>query len=129
MDHRDFRIVRDHLGKTQNQLGRILCISAKAVQSFEQKWRRVPVHIERQMLFLWSLKRSQKKGTRPCWKIKRCPKEWRSNCIASELNAGQLCWFINGTFCNGRLQDNWKKKIGICRKCQVFQAMFEDLKG
>lgn len=126
MNSREFRNIRDRLDKTQIQLARILCVSAKAVQSFEQRWRRVPTYIERQMLFLSSLKRSQKSGSRTCWEIKKCPGEWRENCIAWELKAGHFCWFINGTFCNGRSHDSWGRKMGLCRKCIVFQSMVED---
>ena len=39
-------------GKTQNQLARLLGTSFKAIQSFEQGWRNVPAHTERQLLLL-----------------------------------------------------------------------------
>jgi DNA-binding XRE family transcriptional regulator len=52
-----FATIRQHLGKTQNQMARILGVSPKAVQSFEQGWRNIPVHIERQILLILALKR------------------------------------------------------------------------
>ncbi len=45
------------LGKTQSQLARLLDTSLKAIQSFEQGWRSIPVRIERQVLFLLASKK------------------------------------------------------------------------
>jgi len=47
----------------------------------------------------------------------------RKNCPAWELKAGQICWFINGTICQGKVQKDWNEKIKICRKCKVFKLM------
>ena len=38
-------------------MAQILGSSLKAVQSFEQGWRKIPVHVERQMLFLLAMKK------------------------------------------------------------------------
>ena len=120
MNRREFSKIRHILGKSQIQMGEILGISVKAIQSFEQGWRKVPVHAERQLLFLLHLKLNPKKR-KPCWTMKQCPKEPREKCPAWEFKAGDLCWFINGTFCEGKVQKNWQKKISICRKCEIFQ--------
>ncbi|OFW50408.1 MAG: transcriptional regulator [Actinobacteria bacterium RBG_13_35_12] len=121
MQNKEFSSIRHYLGKSQKQLARLLCVSIKAIQSFEQGWRKVPVSAERQLLFLLSLKRQLNEGGKPCWEIKNCPVEWRENCSAWEFKAGHFCWFINGTFCQGRLEESWEKKIKICRGCKVFQ--------
>ena len=121
MDRSEFSRVRHYLGKTQNQLARLLCVSPKAVQSFEQGWRRVTVSIERQLLFLLSLKRASGENNRSCWEIRNCPIEWRQSCAAWEFNAGHFCWFINGTFCQGECHEEWSEKIKLCRQCEVFQ--------
>ncbi len=52
MDKKVLSQIRLHLGKTQRQMARLMAVSAKAIQSYEQGWRNIPVHIERQMLFL-----------------------------------------------------------------------------
>lgn len=52
----------------------------------------------------------------------KTPVEWRENCSAWEFKAVHFCWFINGTFCQGRLEESWEKKIKICRDCKVFQS-------
>ncbi|MCX5879496.1 MAG: transcriptional regulator, partial [Deltaproteobacteria bacterium] len=52
MRNSEFSRIRGYLGKTQNELAQLLGTSLKAIQSFEQGWRRIPVHAERQVLFL-----------------------------------------------------------------------------
>src|SRR4030042_1534377 len=117
MDNKKFSQIRRYLGKTQNQLAQLVCVSTKAIQSFEQGWRKIPASAERQLLFLLSLKRAADNAG-PCWEVKDCPEEWRRNCAAWEYKAGYFCWFINGTFCRGKCQDDWAKKIELCRQCQ-----------
>jgi DNA-binding XRE family transcriptional regulator len=124
MNKKELSLIRRHFGKTQKQMAQLLGISAKAIQSFEQGWRNVPVHIERQLLLLLSLKQSRAESNRPCWSVKNCPMETRKDCPAWEFNAGHLCWCINGTICQGSPQRSWPKKMRICRKCDVFQSMF-----
>ena len=56
MNHQAFQASRQQLGRTQKQLSELLGTSLKSIQSFEQGWRNVPIHIERQVLFLLTLK-------------------------------------------------------------------------
>jgi hypothetical protein len=120
MNRREFQTSRQRLGKTQKKLSELLGTSLKAIQSFEQGWRRVPVHIERQILFLIALQQGKTKGVRPCWDIRNCPKEICRGCPAWEFNAGHLCWFINGTICEGKPRLSWSSKMKACRRCVVF---------
>ena len=120
MQKKDFSDIRHLLGKSQREMAELLGISEKAVQSFEQGWRKVPVYVERQMLFLLYLK-NNRKNRKPCWTQVKCTKEVREQCPTWEFKAHDLCWFINGTICGGTVQKNWRKKIAICRKCGVFQ--------
>ncbi|MDH4267061.1 MAG: transcriptional regulator [Deltaproteobacteria bacterium] len=126
MDHKEFHSWRQKLEKTQKQMSELLGTSLKAVQSFEQGWRRIPVHIERQMLFLVYFRNKSAKGFQPCWVMRNCPFQTRQACPTWEFNAGHLCWFINGTLCQGRAQDSWAKKMKICRKCEVFIAAMKN---
>jgi len=121
MNNEEFQAFRLKLGKTQKKLSALLGTSLKAIQSFEQGWRKVPVHIERQMLFLLALHKGKTKGGQPCWDVQDCPPERRQGCPAWEFNAGHLCWFINGTICEGKPRVNWGSKIKICRRCSVFR--------
>ena len=123
MGKKEFSKIRRHLRKTQSQLAQLLGTSLKAIQSFEQGWRNIPVHTERQLLFLLGLKKSPREKNRRCWVIRKCPMETRRNCPAWEFQAGHLCWFINGTICNGEVQESWRKKMKICQQCKVFRTM------
>ena len=128
MDKKEFSRIRHHLGKTQRELAQLLGTSAKAIQSFEQGWRNIPVHIERQVLLLMALKSSQNNKARPCWVIRRCPEEARQRCPAWEFQAGHLCWFINGTICRGEVQPSWREKMELCRQCKVYVGLFQPMR-
>ncbi|MFC1905287.1 helix-turn-helix domain-containing protein [Chloroflexota bacterium] len=122
MDSNEFIKIRQNLDKTQVELARILCVSAKAIQSFEQGWRKIPTHVERQLLLLLSLKRIKFLSTKPCWETINCPYEHKINCIVWELKIKHFCWFMNGTFCQGKVHKNWGDKIKICKDCEVYQS-------
>jgi len=125
MDSQEFQVYRQQLQKTQKQLSELLGTSLKAIQSFEQGWRKVPVHIERQMLFLLTFLKEKTQDPRPCWDIQNCPLETRRSCPAGEFDVGHLCWFINGTICEGSVQKNWSEKIQICRPCEIFKPILD----
>ena len=123
MDKAAFVQIRQCLGKTQRELAALLGVSLKGVQSFEQGWRSIPAHVERQMLFLVTVKSSGMKTNLPCWKVKKCSEEMKQNCPAWDFQARHFCWMINGLVCQGTIQDDWEKKMDICRSCTIFQSM------
>ena len=53
MDSKKFTNVRKKLNRTQKEMAEMLGTSIKTVHSYEQGWRKVPGHIERQAFF-WS---------------------------------------------------------------------------
>jgi DNA-binding XRE family transcriptional regulator len=120
LDHNEFGSLRQKLGKTQKQMAELLGISLKTVQSFEQGWRKVPVHTERQVFFLMAAKVQSSRNTRPCWDIQGCSLNNRRSCPAWEFQLGNLCWFINGTICQGKSRGKWSQKMAVCKKCKVF---------
>jgi DNA-binding XRE family transcriptional regulator len=120
VDCREFVRIRKKLDKTQKQLAKLLGISEKAVQSIEQGWRNISVQTERHLLFLDYLNSPQARSRQPCWVLRKCPAEIMTNCPAWEFNAGQFCWFVNGTICHGEAQESWKKKLALCEQCEVF---------
>jgi hypothetical protein len=122
MNKTEFYNIRTRLGKTQAQMAELLGTSPKAIQSYEQGWRSVPAHAERQILFLLSMKNGLNSQT-PCWKVKKCSVKKRMQCPAWELKAGIFCWFINGTICEGKVQRDWKKKMQVCRSCKVMASI------
>jgi len=123
MDRKEFTYIRKILNKTQKELAEILGTSIKAVHSYEQGWRKVPGYVERQVLFLVSMKQKANKGHKSCWAIMKCPPERKKRCPAWEFQAGHLCWFINGTICEGAAQRDWHEKMRICRNCDVLQPL------
>ena len=96
MDNKEFSQSRRFLGKTQEELAYLLCVSPKAIQSFEQGWRKIPASAERQLLLLLFVKGSSSECGRSCWKIRKCPLEWKKQCPAWEFKTHQFCWFVNG---------------------------------
>jgi len=40
-----------------------------------------------------------------------------------EFKAGDLCWFINGTICDGTVYKDWQKKMKVCRSCEVLKTV------
>jgi DNA-binding XRE family transcriptional regulator len=124
MDKKLFAKIRAYLGKTQKQMAQLMGTSTKAIESFEQGWRNISPHIERQLYFLVSQKTIVgRKESLDCWEIRECPEHKRQTCPAWEFSCGQLCWFINGTICNGETQVNWQKKMNMCKQCEVFQKI------
>jgi len=99
-------------------MAELLRNSPKAIQSYEQGWRSIPAHAERQILFLLALKEGRK-ARKACWTIRRCSPDKRLNCPAWEFKARGFCWFINGTICEGKPQRDWDEKMKICRSCEV----------
>ncbi|MGZ5547936.1 MAG: transcriptional regulator [Nitrososphaeraceae archaeon] len=91
----------------------LLCVSVKAVQSYEQGWRNIPSYIERQLLLLISLKKTPNRKIKPCWDLKDCAPEWRVKCIV---------WY-----CQGKIQKNWNDKIKLCRECVIYKDMLADI--
>ncbi len=124
MEAKEFSRYRKILNRTQKQIAQLLGTSVKAIHSYEQGWRTIPNHAERQMLYL--LAKKLRLG-RACWTIKRCPVEQRRQCPAYEFDSGEVCWFICGTMCNCRKHDTWKEKIAICRQCEAFEHLMEKI--
>ena len=125
MDRNEFKKFRKNLDKTQKQMAQLLGTSLKAVHSYEQGWRAIPPAVERQIYFLVSRKDNSANGKKACWTIKKCAPDQKKQCPAWEFKSGDLCWFINGTICDGNVHDNWKAKMKICRSCDVFTSIFK----
>ena len=121
LESAEFITIRKRLNKTQKELAELLGSSLKAVSSYEQGWRTIPGHVERQLLYLFAKKVQLKDQN--CWDITRCPPEKKENCPAWEFDSGNLCWFINGTICEQRPQKTWQDKISICRQCRVLKRL------
>jgi hypothetical protein len=128
MDSKEFSQFRKKFNKTQKELSQLLGTSLKAVHSYEQGWRNIPHHIERQMFFLAKNIQEKQKGEKPCWTIKKCAPQKRNACPAWEFRSGNLCWFICGTLCDNEIQETWDDKMKLCRTCEVLAPVFESIK-
>jgi DNA-binding XRE family transcriptional regulator len=126
MQAKEFSVFRKKLEKTQKQMAQLLGVSIKAIHSYEQGWRSIPVHVERHLYFLLSRKLRGNARSKPCWEMLSCPQEKKEQCPAWEFSTGDLCWFINGTICDGTVHQSWRDKMVLCRACDVFKkAMAE----
>jgi len=123
MKSKEFKKWRKKLNKTQKEIAQLLGVSTKAVHSYEQGWRNISAHVERQMFFLLSRVEGNQKSRKLCWDIKKCPTKIKEQCPAWEFQSGDLCWFIGGTICNGTVHKNWEKKIKLCRSCEVLKSV------
>lgn len=124
MDSKDFLTARKKLDKTQKEVAELLGTSIKAIHSYEQGWRAIPAHVERQIYFLLSRHRAlHTKPPKACWIIKKCPPSRKKNCPAWEFRAGKLCWFINGTICECQVRSSWQEKMRICKECEVLASL------
>ncbi|MGL1931557.1 MAG: helix-turn-helix transcriptional regulator [Desulfotalea sp.] len=124
MKSTDFKKFRKNLEKTQKEMSILLSVSLKAVSSYEQGWRKIPSHIERQVLYMLSHTRKAPK-LENCWKILKCPAQKRKKCPAWEFRSGARCWAINGTICQGKHQSTWEEKITYCHQCKVMKQFLD----
>ena len=125
MDSSEFKVLRKRIGKTQKEMGELLGVSLKAICSYEQGWRTIPTHVERQLLFMLSCKSDHGNQQENCWDVLDCPTERKVQCPAWEFNSGKFCWFINGTICECKSCKSWEEKIKICKKCAVTKRFLE----
>nr|WP_319395201.1 transcriptional regulator [uncultured Desulfobacter sp.] len=125
----EFKILRSRLDRTQKEMAQLLGVSVKAIHSYEQGWRKIPGHVERQVYFLISRALEPTGKKKKCWDLLKCPKDQMSRCPAYEFQSGDMCWFVNGTRCGGKIHDSWEKKMAECRSCDVFIRMFDNIQG
>jgi DNA-binding XRE family transcriptional regulator len=121
---RTFKEIRKSLGRTQGELAVALGLSAKAVQSYEQGWRPVPVRVMIQLLVLLSLYRSQSLDEIPCWEIRKCELSLRKRCPSYTVGGGKFCWFIGFRECvppSGASEDD----VMPCMSCPVVQRLMK----
>ena len=129
MDSAEFARLRKWLGKTQEAMSQLLGVSVRAIHSYEQGWRSVPVHVERQVLFLVARKLRGNRKQKPCWTVLSCSRETRHACPAWEYRIGDMCWFIAGPHCKGVVQICWEEKMALCRECEMLSPILEPEKS
>jgi len=126
-----FAGLRSSLGKSQRELAELLGISLKAVESYEQGWRKVPSHVERLLYFLlFKLNEGIIEADDPCWKSKDCPEDRREKCVAFVANEGRFCWFFTARLCASAKPDKAAGLASVsCHTCVVFTRMISRIDG
>jgi len=118
--------LRKEFGLSQKEMADLLGVSLKAIQSYEQGWRRVPPHIEQMLLLHAVLHRcSNLRKVPPCWKTVDCPATVRDVCPARHLAHPGFCWLVTGTLCRGERMGSWRAKRSRCLKCKVLRTLLE----
>ena len=123
MTKEEFSLSRKKLGKTQKMLAELLGMSLKTIHSYEQGWRTIPTHIERQLYFLLINQRGRQDSLKPCWEQKLC--NVKDQCPAWEFQSGHLCWFLCGTLCECTQNVTQKEKLEICKSCDIFTELLK----
>jgi len=126
MTSHEFAAIRKKINKTQTELSALLGLSARAVQSYEQGARSIPVHVESHLYLLLSRNKRVKSDLKFCWDINKCPPSRKRQCPVYELKAGTVCWMVSGSLCEGKIQSNWHEKMKKCHQCTVLTSIIKD---
>ncbi len=119
----DLRAIRSLMGKSQSQMARLMGISTRAVQSYEQGWRGAPPAVQKHaMLLLYLHRRRSGIPARPCWEVCECGEDVRRDCPAYLLQEGHLCWLATGNRLPGmKGRASWPAKAHQCEKCPAMR--------
>jgi transcriptional regulator with XRE-family HTH domain len=120
------KTLRTELGRSQSQIAELLGVSTKAIQSYEQGWRKAPPHVEQMVLLQAILRRHPDLRKIPrCWSLNKCSLAVRRRCPSSKLKLPGFCWFITGTLCRGSPSGSWAAKRERCLQCKVMEGLLE----
>jgi DNA-binding XRE family transcriptional regulator len=125
----EFTVFRGRLKKTQKEMADLLGVSLKAVESYEQGWRRIPANIERILYFLL-FKMNQNLFGRldRCWLEIKCAPVVRANCPAWIAREGLYCWFLTGKMCRAKKSSRLAKDKS-CFDCIFFKKRLKKITG
>ncbi len=110
------------MGRTQAEVASALGVSPKAIQSYEQGWRAVPIRVMIQLLVLLALYQKRTLDDVPCWEIRKCPPAKREKCASFTVGRGQFCWFVGSANCRPTSRKNTGPTLP-CMKCPVVQRL------
>ena len=127
MNKEEFVKIRKRLGKTQKEIAKLLGISYKTVESYEQGNRNIPKNAARLLYFiLFKLNMELLDDKRLCWEINNCPVECRDHCVAYLAREGFFCWFLTCTSCvRGKAIS--KGAVNTCHDCSLFKENLEKI--
>jgi len=118
------RRIREELSLSQSGLARLLGVSLRAVQRWEQGWRRPSGGDERAMLLLLLASRNGPRFAElACWEHVACAPDARDACIVYQCRQGHLCRLLTGNSCQGKRLRTWpEKKVG-CGECEFMGTL------
>lgn len=117
-----FKRYRKMLKLSQAQLAGALGISKKAVQSYEQGWRLIPLRTLRELLNLVLINRGVgRSAVKRCWEIMKCPAHVMQTCPAVSVTKGHFCWMVGRTNCAKLLGES--SETLRCINCPVTQQL------
>ena len=119
------RTVRGQLGLSQSQLARLLGISPRAVQSYEQGWRVPPRPVASQLMTVLALHRDHPNKSPPCWSLTGCPDATRGSCEALKVGGGHFCWLLSGGACGNRRAPGRAAGPQQCIGCVVMRNLLD----
>jgi DNA-binding transcriptional regulator YiaG len=117
-----FVAMRTRLGLTQAEAARMLGISRKAVESYEQGWRSVPRSVFNELITILAVRNTGGSGARPCWQIVRCSPAARSQCLAFRVTQGRLCWVVGQATCERAVRAG-PHGLAACLECPVVRRL------
>ena len=83
------KAIRSEMGLSQSELASMVGIGIRAIQSYEQDWRRPSEMVERMLLLLLIAHRNGAGMSRArCWEKKECSPAVRERCIAYVTRQG-----------------------------------------
>lgn len=116
------------MGRTQSELASALGVSPKAVQSYEQGWRDVPIRVLIQLLVLLALYRKRTLDDVPCWELRKCAAAQREKCASFTVGRGQFCWFVGSEDCRPA-KDRKANPALPCMDCPVVKRLLAGRRG
>jgi len=126
MDGVVFSRLRAVTQKSQKDLAAMLGVSRKAVESYEQGWRRIPVTVERMLYYIaYKLNGPAVSGASACWEEKACPDAIRTGCPAWIAKEGRYCWFITGKLCAAARTAPTHDTV--CFECPIFKKLLSSI--
>lgn len=114
--------IRTIMDRTQAEVASALGVSHKAIQSYEQGWRDVPIRVMIQLLVLLALHQKRTLDDVPCWEIRNCAPGKREKCTSFTVGRGQFCWFVGSANCRPTSRKN-TGPILPCMKCPVVKRL------
>lgn len=114
------KALREALAWTQAEAAYFLGVSKKAVESYEQGWRKPPRSVCKQMLTLLALQRGYPGDFKPCWEVCHCTPAVRDACFSGRKMGGRFCWLTSTANCHHHL-DGASREQACCFHCPVIQ--------